>query len=246
MVNRLLHGSEYKNGTFMLAALPKAADRMALQERNRELTALLRPAALATAERQRAEQACALLFAQYHRDSLADSAMGVAATLSEKLPLWAICKACEDVFEGKVYDVDPKTKARKYLNPDHPVSGLRLFQVAEGHCKALRDEQFRIGQILTCTTALPAPVSTDRRMPVVRLPLMTEAQRDAERHYQAQRKKVQDDMARLSDKQREKTILAIYEKRGIKPYRNAHGVLVHPDLLAYLQAGDDEAELPNV
>lgn len=233
---------QYRGSVITLDRLPSPAERKLLQARQREVTSMLRPAELASAEKERAVQAVSLLYAQYTnmRDP-AETAEGIALTMAKELPLWAIVKACDDVYHGRVYDEDRKTGARKYLSPDYPVTGIRLAQVAGEYCRKLRDERVNIGNVLSCSQ-IRADLPDNRGRTInPRLPSLSDAHAHLEKHFQAQRKTTRDKMAMLADEQRERSVLNIYKQRGIEPQRNRHGVLIHPDILEMLPVGGEES-----
>lgn len=224
---------EYSGTERTLARLPLPAERERLHDRSVELARILRPANLAQAEQETAGRAVAQLFGQYTnmKDRL-ENAAGIADTMVKKFPVWAIVQACADVYDNKVYDEDRKTGARKYLSPDFPVTGIRLAQVAESHCGLLRDEQTKLLQVLSCAKARPALPDFGRRLPPATMPLMSEAHRAAEEHYNTQRTQRLDEMGKRAKEQREQTVLRLYKARGIAPQRGEDGNLIHPDIAA--------------
>lgn len=223
---------QYDHADITLDRLPTEAERKQLQARQREVATLLRAAELASAEREKAIQAVSLLYAQYTnmRDP-AETAEGIAITLAKELPLWAIVKACDDVYHGRIYDEDKKTGARKYLSPDFPVTGIRLAQVAGAYCAKLRDEKVNLGNVLSCNKVRPSLPDNRDRVVVPRMPVMSEAQSFAEKHHQEQRAKTREKMAEAEKRGRERTILMLYKRMGIAPKRTAAGELIHPEII---------------
>lgn len=228
---------QYGGGEYNLSRLPQPNERQALVERNRQLTSLLRPIHMAAAEMDTARQRIAQLLGGYfHLKVDADEqTAGMVADMKD-LPLWAIVKACDDVRDGHCYDM--KDGKKIVIGRDYPPSVPRLVAQAKSHMQPFTDEKTRVGLILSVTrTRRPDPALAPKAIKEGLVQATKSALKGMNSDFDAALKKQSEigarrraEMDAKAKDTAEKSMLALYAQRGIRPVYGAFGI-VHPDMV---------------
>lgn len=120
--------------------VPTTVERGVLEVRTRELGAAMRSASMADADKRRIGAALARMFGGFPSLRNAD-AQGMIATYVmelQKLPAWAVERACEAVRESRV----------EGLSLEFPPTAPRMFQIASTKTVPLKVEEAHIAEVL--------------------------------------------------------------------------------------------------
>lgn len=155
-----------EGGAELLNRMPTGAERMILASRLRAIDEALAPISANKTDWDRADQVVADLLVGYgitRNDRNAAQTITAYLKHLDKMPIFAIRAACDDVKAGRVYDVDKRTGNRIALDPDYPPSTIRLRVVAQKHVDKLLDERLIFERVTRARRALPPPPSDAER-----------------------------------------------------------------------------------
>lgn len=215
-----------------LPRLPTPGERTTLDGRRKDIVSLLRGHQYSGAAADRARAALNALFGSYFNHRATTEDVEGLLTLMRERPAWAIEQTCQDVFDGKIFDVVRGERVK--LNPDFLPSGPRLNQHALDLCGELDAEQFKIERVLAVKiVASPAlrEAPTEEQRQVVRNALQSFHGRvvgaeHLEEQLNQRRQETRTDMARASAAAYERDALREYEALGVEPVRNKDGSIV--------------------
>ncbi|BEV44400.1 hypothetical protein [Afipia carboxidovorans] len=140
-----LNGVFEENGEIVSYRLPTADQRVQLEKRERQLSAILQPASSIRNGHHRLGLAITAMLAGFLNAKSADPKATTAAYVTElqRYPAWAVERACRAVGSGEVPG----------LSPDFPPSAARIAQIAQSHLDEHYAERTRIQTVLTAKLA---------------------------------------------------------------------------------------------
>lgn len=223
-----------EGSTLLIDRLPTVSEREQLANRLARIEQAL--VAVQPEERTDAQQAIAdLLMAYGIVRADPNSAQTVATYVYhlQNLPLFAIKRACEDVKNGRVFDVD-RNGNRRPIDATYPPSTIRLRAVADKHANELYAESLAFRRVLTARKLLANPISAEERKIVGEGLAALGAEiraREAERDLDAKAARMKFDQEVRA--RTESRMVAEYDAAGVEPVRIA-GILLSLELAVKL------------
>lgn len=220
----------------MITELPTPQQRQRLNERIKDVRALVAPASNSIAAMDRLQAVVLEMLGGHlnHRAS-ADTAVGWVQLLQE-LPGWAVVQVCEDFKRGAAFEV--VNGVEKKLSPDFVPSAPRVYALARAKLDALYAEAELIRRVMSAKLAAPQipKAEQDRVGAMMRDLSATLTAKDAAerlRHANAVRQQAQEARERAADitAAGDARRLARYAEMGLRPVYGPGNILVEPTLL---------------
>lgn len=235
LLTDIFHNAIVDEGRASLALpkLPTPQEKRTLEKRRAAVIGFLRGHDMSNAGKDRVTAALNALFGSYFNHKAGEEDIAGLMVLMRDRPAWAIEEVCQDIFDGRIFDV--RRGERVKLSPDFLPSGPRLNQCAIDKCIKLEAELFKLKRVLSVTRRMP-PSAASHAKPL-REDVFTEVRDDGSvltndfAAFDAARtlaRKAQDYQTQASVNERMR--LAEYTALGIDPIRGRDGSVISVSL----------------